>query len=396
MNAIKLTDNVYWVGAIDWKIRDFHGYATDRGTTYNAYLILGDKITLIDTVKKPFKQELINRISSVINPEKIDYIISNHAEMDHSGCLPEIIELVKPEKVFASTMGVKALDGHFHAGLDLIPVKTGDDLDIGGLTLSFIETKMLHWPDSMFTFVKEEGILFSQDGFGMHLATKKIFDDEIPEFILEAEAEKYFANILMPYSDKILALLEQVAAMNLPIKMIATDHGPIWRTRIPMILSLYKKWAEHKPVPRAIVVYDTMWESTAKMAAAIGEGISDAGIEIKILPLEASHRSDVATEVLNASAIIVGSSTLNNNIFPTVADVLTYLKGLKPSNLIGAAFGSYGWSGEAVKQINEYLSAMQVELVNDGMRIKYVPTQDDLQQCYDFGKQIATTLKDKC
>lgn len=396
MNAIKLTDNVFWVGAIDWAIRDFHGYATDQGTTYNAYLILDKKITLIDTVKKPFKQELINRISSIVDPKKIDYIISNHAEMDHSGCLPEMIELIKPEKVFASTAGVKALEGHFHAGLDIIPVKTGDEICIGNFNLSFIETKMLHWPDSMFTYLKEKAILFSQDGFGMHLATKKIFDDEIPEYLLESEAGKYFANILMPYSDKVLDLLEQVTAMKLPIKLIATDHGPIWRSRIPMILKLYKKWAEHKPGPKAIVVFDTMWESTTKMATAIAEGISDAGIDIKVMPMASNHRSDIATEILNASALIVGSSTLNNNIFPTMADVLTYLKGLRPSNLIGASFGSYGWSGEAVKQLNEYLSAMQIVLVNDGLRIKHVPTQDDLNQCYDFGKEIAEKLKAKC
>jgi len=293
-------------------------------------------------------------------------------------------------------MGIKSLESHFHAGLDISPVKTGDELDIGGFTFSFIETKMLHWPDSMFTYLKEEAILFSQDGFGMHLATKKIFDDENPEYILEGEAEKYFANILMLYSDKILALLDTVAAMGLPIKMIAPDHGPVWRTHISKILDLYKKWSEHKPVPKAVIVYDTMWDSTSKMAIAIGEGISDAGIDINLLPLESNHRSKVATEVLSASALIVGSSTLNNNIFPSMADVMTYLKGLKPSNMIGASFGSYGWSGEAVKQLNEYLTAMNVDLVSDGLRLKYVPNQENLQQCYELGQEIAAKLKEKC
>ena len=396
MNAIKLTDKVFWVGAIDWAIRDFHGYATDRGTTYNAFLIMGEKITLIDTVKKQFKQDLIDRISSVIDPEKIDYIISNHAEMDHSGCLPEMIDLIKPEKVFASPMGIKALEAHFHAGFDITPVKTGDELDIGGLNFAFIETKMLHWPDSMFTYLKEEEILFSQDAFGMHLATREIFDDATPEYILEWEAEKYFANILMPYSDRILALLDQVAAMNLPIKMIATDHGPIWRKHIGMILDLYKKWSEHKPAPKAVIIYDTMWGATAKMSNAISEGISDAGIEVKQLPMSASHRSDVATEILDASALIVGSSTLNNNYFPSLADVLLYLKGLKPINIIGATFGSYGWSGEAVKQLNECLTAMDVELVSEGLRVKFTPTDDDLKKCYGLGKEIAEKLKEKC
>lgn len=396
MKAIKLTDKVYWVGAIDWAIRDFHGYATNRGTTYNAYLIIDEKVTLIDTVKKPFMQNLIDRISSIIDPSKIDYIISNHAEMDHSGSLPEMIDLIKPEKVFASTMGVKALEGHFHNELEIIPFKTGDELNIGQMNLSFIETKMLHWPDSMFTYLKEKQLLFSQDAFGMHLASKNILDVDIPDYLLEWEAEKYFANILMPYSDRILKLLDQVAEMNLPIKMIATDHGPIWTEKIPKILDLYRKWSEHKPEPKAVVVYDTMWGATAKMAEAVGEGISDSGVKLKVLPMGSSHRSDVATEILNASALVVGSPTLNNNIFPTLADVLIYLRGLKPINLIGAAFGSYGWSGEALKHLNGYLTDMGVELLSEGFRCKYTPTKEDIQKCYELGQDIAAKLKEKC
>lgn len=396
MKAIKLTDKVYWVGAVDWVIRDFHGYATDRGTTYNAYLIMDEKITLIDTVKKQFKQDLIDRISSLVDPSKIDYVISNHAEMDHSGCLPEMLDLIKPEKFFASPMGKKALEAHFHGDWDITPVKTGEGLNLGKYNLSFIETKMLHWPDSMFTYLQEEELLFSQDAFGMHLATKKIFDEATPEYLLEWEAEKYYANILMPYSDRILKLLEQVAEMNLPIKMIATDHGPVWRKHIPMIIDLYKKWAEHKPEPKAVIVYDTMWGATAKMADAICEGVSDAGVEVKLLPMGGSHRSDVATEILNASALLVGSSTLNNNIFPSLADVLVYLKGLKPINLIGAAFGSYGWSGEAVKHLNGHLTDMGIELVCEGLRCKFTPTEEDLKQSYELGQDIAAKLKEKC
>lgn len=396
MKAIKITDKVYWVGAIDWGIRDMHGYATSRGTTYNAFLIMGEKITLIDTVKKQFQKTLLDRISSVIDPSKIDYIVSNHAELDHSGCLPEIIDIVKPEKVFATPMGIKTLEAHFHASLPITPVKNGDEVDLGGLTISFIETKMLHWPDSMFTYLKEEEILFTQDAFGMHLATGDIFDESTPEYVLEWEAEKYFANILMPFAPKILALLEDVEKMNLPIKILATDHGPIWRKHIPMILDLYKKWSTHTPMPKAVVLFDTMWGATAKMADAITEGISDGGIEVKQLSMSSTHRSDVASEILNASAIVAGSSTLNNNVFPSMADVLTYIKGLKPVNMIGASFGSFGWSGESVKQVNEYLTAMNVELVSDGIRVKYMPSEDDLKLCYDLGADIAKKLKEKC
>lgn len=390
--AIKISDNVYWVGAVDWLVRDFHGYQTSRGTTYNAYLIMADKITLVDTVKAQFRDELLSRISSVVDPGKIDYIISNHSEMDHSGCLPEMIEIIKPEKVFASVMGQKALESHFGIGSKISPVKSGDSLSLGNMNVSFIETKMLHWPDSMFSYLKEEQILFSQDAFGMHLAIDKMFDDQNNWEIIEEETEKYFANILMPYSSQILKLLETVSAMHLPVKIVATDHGPMWRSNIGKILDLYKEWAEHKPVARAIVVYDTMWNSTAVMARAIGEGLMEAGVEFKILPMGVSHRSDVATELLKASAIIAGSPTLNNNVFPTIADVMTYIKGLRPTNMIGAAFGSYGWSGESVTQVNDYLKSMNVEIVGEGVKVKHVPTEADLKSCYDLGKLVGTAL----
>ncbi len=393
--AIKISDSVYWVGAVDWTVRDFHGYQTGRGTTYNAYLIMADKITLVDTVKSQFKDELLSRISSVVDPGKIDYIISNHSEMDHSGCLAEIIETVKPEKVFASSMGQKALESHFGIGSKITPVKNGENLSLGNMNLSFIETRMLHWPDSMFSYLKEDQILFSQDAFGMHLAVDKMFDDQNNWEILEEEAEKYFANILMPYSNLILKLLESVSAMHLPVKIVATDHGPLWRSNIGKIMELYKEWSEHKPVSRAIIVYDTMWNSTANMAKAVGEGLMEAGVDFKILPMSASHRSDVATEVLKSSALIAGSPTLNNNVFPTMADVLTYIKGLRPINMIGASFGSYGWSGESVAQVGDYLKAMNMEMVGEGVKVKYVPTEADLKVCFELGKLVGTTLKSK-
>jgi len=292
MKAYQIADKVYWVGAIDWGIRDFHGYATERGSTYNAYLIVDEKITLIDTVKKPFKNELLARISSIIPPEKIDYIVSNHSEMDHAGCIPDMISICKPEKVFASPMGIKALENHFNENLAISPLKTGDILDLGSKTLSFIETKMLHWPDSMIAYMKEEEILFSQDGFGMHLATADVFDHKIPEFVLEWEAEKYFANILMPFSDKIISLLNDISKMNLSIKLIANDHGPIWKTHVAKIIDLYHKWSQHSFTPKAVVLYDTMWGATATMASYINDGLNSLGIDVKTIPMSSSHRSD--------------------------------------------------------------------------------------------------------
>lgn len=390
-HAVKISDHVYWVGAIDWGLRDFHGYSTHRGSTYNAFLVMGEKITLIDTVKAPFQDELLARIASVVDPSRIDYIISNHAEMDHSGCLPQIIDLVKPEKVFTSPNGVKVLSDHFRLSKELTAVKDGESIDLGGLTFSFVETRMLHWPDSMFSYLAEDGVLFSNDAFGMHLATAERFDDEIDPEVLDYEAKTYFANILLPYSSLITKLLAKVGEMNLPIKAIATDHGPVWRKDIAGILDRYGKWAAQRRSNKAIIVYDTMWQSTAKMARAIGEGLTAGGAHVKIMPINGSHRSDVATELLDAGALLVGSPTMNNNLYPTVADVMTYVKGLRPQNLIGAAFGSYGWGGEAVNQLKEILTAMKVDIVGD-LKIKFVPDAEALENCYALGKSVAERL----
>ena len=395
LKAAKLTEKVYWVGAVDWEIKNFHGYLTERGTTYNAYLVLDEKITLIDTVKAPFRDELLARISSVIDPEKIDYIVSNHSEMDHSGSLPDMIKIVNPEKVFASPMGEKNLKAHFGNDLKIDVVKTGDAISLGANTLSFVETKMLHWPDSMFTYLSGEKVLFSQDAFGMHLAGLKLFADEYPEYVIEWEAAKYFANILMLYSSQILAVLDALPGLNLDVKYIAPDHGPVWRNNPGWIIEQYRKWSVQKPDKHAIIVYDTMWESTEIMARSIADGISSAGVETEIISLQSRDRSHVATMALKSGALVIGSSTLNNNLMPSVADILTYLKGLRPLNKIGFAFGSYGWSGESVKQINEYLQSANVELVSEGIRTKYVPDQVALQACFDAGVMLGGKLIEK-
>lgn len=397
LKAIKVTDKVYWVGAIDWAIRDFHGYATNRGTTYNAYIILDEKVTLIDTVKKEFKEEFFTRISSIIDPEKIDYIISNHAELDHSGLLPDVIEHCKPEKVFASTMGVKALKAHFpKMTTEITALKDAEKLSIGKSELSFIEARMLHWPDSMITYMEDEGILFTNDIFGMHLATLERFDDEVNENIINFEAAKYYANIVLPYSPFVTKLINKVESLNLNIKYLATDHGPIWRKNIGTIISSYKEWAEQKPSNTAIIVYDTMWGSTHKMATAIAEGIRQEGVVARLTSLKASHRSDVMMKVFKAGALVVGSPVLNGTLFPTVVDVLTYIKGLRPTNLICSSFGSYGWNKGPLNELKDILTnEIKAEYVGDLVVSSYVPDDEVLNQCVEQGRLIAQKLKEK-
>lgn len=391
--AVRISDHVWWVGATDWNIRDFHGYMTKRGSTYNAYLVLADKVTLLDTVKAPFIGEMMARIASVVNPADIQYIVSNHSEMDHSGCLPEVIEAVRPEKVYTSVMGARTLPEIFRRELPLIPVKDGDHLSLGNMTLSFLETRMLHWPDSMFSYLNEEQVLFSQDAFGMHLASSQRFDDEMDPAVLRYEAATYFANILTPYAALITKLLARVASAGLRLRIIAPDHGPVWRGDTEGILALYARWAARKPAQKAVVLYGTMWHSTEKMALAVTEGLLAGGTDVKLMSMDVCHRSDVAYELLDAGALIAGSSTLNNNMLPGMADILTYLKGLKPQNLLGAAFGSYGWSGEASRQIQEMLSEMKVELVGDPVRTRHCPDGAVLTQCRDLGRQVAEKLQ---
>ena len=393
--AIRVTEDVWWVGAIDWNIRDFHGYQTRRGSTYNAYLILADIITLIDTVKAPFREEMMARIASVVDPGKIEYIVSNHSEMDHSGALPEVIRTVNPKKVFASAVGAKTLTELFPLDREITAVKDGETLSLGNRTLTFLETRMLHWPDSMFAYLSEEELLFSQDAFGMHYASLERFADECDPALLAYEAATYYANIILPYSPLVLKLIEKVTAAGLSFRIIAPDHGPIWRKETGGIIGSYAKWAAQKPEAKAVVVYATMWHSTEMMARAISEGLAAGGLHVKLMSMDEVHRSDVVYELLGAGALAVGSPTLNNHLLPNMADILTYLRGLKPRNLIGAAFGSYGWSGEAVKQIEEILAEMKVEKAGEGIRVKNVPDAGVLARCYEFGRTMAGTVRSR-
>ncbi|UCG08605.1 MAG: flavodoxin domain-containing protein [Desulfobacterales bacterium] len=393
MEPIEIAQGVYDVGVTDWNVRDFHGYSTDLGTTYNAYLIIDEKITLIDTVREGFAGQLLENISRIIDPKSIDYVISNHSEMDHSGGLARVMHRIGADKpIYCSKMGHKNLPKHFTPGWNFHPVATDQELSLGNRTLTFLETRMIHWPDSMFTYLNENQILFSSDGFGQHYAGPEKFDDQIDDATVMYHAKKYFANILLLYSAHIQKLLQKVLDLGLDFKMICPDHGIIWRKDPKKIMDAYVKWCRQKPHKKAVVVYDTMWHSTEKMAEAIVAGIAKEGVPAKPLHLRKWHRSEVMTEVFDAKAIVVGSPTLNNQLFPSLADFLTYMKGLKPLNKIGAAFGSYGWSGEAVKLINQELEAMKFEVIDPGLRIQYVPDKAALEVCYEFGRKIGKAV----
>ena len=395
MRAIQISPNVYWVGAIDWNLRDFHGYATHRGTTYNAYLVLSEKPTLIDTVKKEFYDEMMERIKSVIDPKQIQIIISNHSELDHAGALEQTVAVTQPDEVYVSPMGLKDLTGHFHEDLKFKVVKTGDKIDIGGDSISFVEARMLHWPDSMFSYLEKENILFSNDVFGMHLATDRLFDDENNENVWLPEAEKYYANIVLPYSDIVLRFLDQVKKMNLSPKMIAPDHGFIWRKDPTRIVELYAKWAAQKPQNKAVIVYDTMWGSSEKMARQIADGLQAGGTSVRMISMHHNDRSEVALALLHSAALIVGTPVLNSQIFPSMADVLCYLKGLKKKNLIGVAFGSYGWNGAPIDSLTKTLEEMGVEVVSPALKTSFVPDEETLAKCRELGELISQKIKEK-
>ena len=392
MKSMEIAKGVYDVGVHDWNISDFHGYSTPFGTSYNAYLIVDEKIALIDTVKRSFTDELLYNISKVVDPKKIDFVVSNHTEMDHSGSLARVMHRIGEDKpVYCSKMGKKNLARHFRQNLNYQAVANGQEVSLGQRSLVFMETRMVHWPDSMFTYLKEDRILFSSDGFGQHYAGHEKYDDQLGDAVME-HAQKYFANILMLYAPLLLKLIDKVTDMGLEIDMICPDHGVIWRKDPARIIEAYARWSRQESKKKALVIYDTMWRSTEKMANAIAAGISAEGVEVRPMYLRKWHRSDIMTEVLDAKAIVIGSPTLNNGLFPTLADFLTYMKGLKPKNKIGAAFGSYGWSGESVKLIEKELSELKFDLIQPGMKVQYVPDSENLDACYAFGREIGKAV----
>ena len=390
LKAVQVAPHIWHVGATDWNVRNFHGYLTNRGSTYNAFLIMDEKITLIDAVKAPFADELLARIASVVDPEKIDYVISNHSEPDHTGALPRILEAVKPEKLFASVAGAKTLKAYY--GIDATVVKTGDSVSLGKGKLAFVDTKMLHWPDSMVSYYDTDKALFSQDAFGMHLAGSKLWADEYDGSILEQEARKYFANILNVQAPKVVSLIDSLPGLGLDIELVLPDHGPLWRGDWGWIVELYRDCAVQKYRKRAFVAYSTMWGSTRILADAFADGVRSKGIEVAVTDLAVSDRSAVMTEVANSGIIAFGAPTMNNQMYPAMADVLCYVKGLRPKNKLGFAFGSYGWSGEGAKQIAAEFEAMGVEQPVAPIQAKYMPTPEELEAVRQAGATLAESL----
>ena len=394
MVNVVLKEGVNWVGAVDWNIRDFHGYNTNRGSTYNAYLIRDEKTALIDTVKNQFCDDLIAHITELTSFDKIDYIIVNHVEMDHSSSLPTISKLAKNAKILATVRGKDELIKHYGHDFDVVEtVKTGDEIKLGKKTLRFLEAPMLHWPDSMFTYDVEDKILLPNDAFGQHLASSGRFDDEVDECALMEEAAMYYANILMPFAPLITRKIQEIVGMKIEINMIAPSHGIIWRKDPMKIVNAYLKWSAGESKNKVVIVFDTMWHSTDTMARAIADGITSQGVEAKLLKLRLASNSEVMTEILDAKAVLVGSPTINNGMFPTLGSFLTYATGLKPKGKLWGFFGSYGWGGGAVKGMVDMAKKAGFEVTEPSVEVKFVPDQEDLKKCVEFGQQIAQKIK---
>ncbi len=384
---VELTKETGWVGAIDWNVRDFHGYETRRGSTYNAYLVQGEKSALIDTVKSRFADTLLANVGEVSDPDDIDYVVANHGEPDHSGALPEVLEatgatLITNEKALGT------LEGYYDtSGWQVEFVGTGDTLDLGGSSLSFVQTPMVHWPDSMVTYCLETKILFSNDAFGQHLASSGRFDDETELPVVMDEAKTYYANIVMLYGRTIAKALEAVG--DLEIEMIAPSHGIIWRSEIPTILGAYEDWVRCRPVAKVLVIYESMWRSTELMAREIVEGAMRDGVEVRLFDVTRAGRTALATEMLDAAAVAFGSPTLNMTMMPEIAGLLTYLKGLAPKHKAGLAFGSCGWAPAGQRELQERLEEMEIEVLREPLSAQWRPDNEVLGQCREAGRLLA-------
>ena len=390
----ELVEGVYWVGVVDWGLRHFHGHelSTHRGSSYNAYLIVDDKIALVDTVWGPFQEQLIENIRQVVDPARIAVVVANHAEVDHSGGLPAVMREAPGATLVVSRRGRESIEGHYHRPWNFQTVRTGDKINLGSCELVFVEAPMLHWPDSMFTYLAGKDILMPNDAFGQHYASDFRFNDQVDQEELYEEAIKYYANILTPFSDLVAGKIGEVLALNLPVQIIAPSHGVIWRKDPLQIVQKYQEWAAQVPQKRAVILYDTMWEGTRHMAEAVGEGLAAENVPFKLFHVAVTDRNDVLTEVFKAKAVVVGSPTVNRGVLPTLSPILEDLKGLRFKNKIGAAFGSYGWSGEAVKLIEEHLALCGLPVIGPGVLAKWQPTEADLAACRELGYKIAKAI----
>ena len=394
--SFTVKNNVHWVGKIDWELRKFHGdeYSTHKGSSYNSYLVREEKVALIDTVWTPFAKEYVENLQKVIDLKQIDYIIANHAENDHSGALPELMRHIPDVPIYCTKNGVKSLTGLYHRDWNFQVVKTGDRLSLGTKELVFIEAPMLHWPDSMFSYLTDDAILFSNDGFGQHYASEHMFNDLVDQHELMQECIKYYANILTPFSPMMIRKINEVLGFKLPLEMICTSHGIIWRDKPAQIVEKYLEWADAYQENQITILYDTMWDSTRIMAEQIAAGITaaESGITVKLYNLAKSDKNDVITEVFRAKAILVGSPTVNNGILVSVAGILEEIRGLKFKNKKAAAFGSYGWSGEAVKMISENLQIAGFTVVDEGLKLSWAPDEAMRARCREFGRQFVREL----
>ncbi len=384
MNQVKLAPGVYSVGAIDWNLRDFHGYATPQGVTYNAYLVVDKKICLIDTVKAPYAAELIERVSEIIDMNDIDYVITNHVEPDHSGSLPEIMKRATKAKVVLTSQGKAEVLKHYQTEYDFQVVKQGDVLDLGTNKLHFIPLPMLHWPDSMASYLDGEKILFSNDAFGQHVCSTKRFDDENDLSTALYEASHYYANILMPYSKLVGKAVAKVKELD--IRLIAPSHGLIWRSHIADILDKYEKWGSGHTENKVIIIYDTMWGATDIMARRLLDGIASTGVKVKLYRTNVAERSDMVTDILEAKGVLIGSATLNSSVMPLVGALLIYLKGLNPTGKrLAAAFGAYGWAGGAKADIEGLMAKTQFDWDDADLFIKWKADKSELEKCFEYG-----------
>ncbi|HOQ17828.1 MAG: anaerobic nitric oxide reductase flavorubredoxin [Epulopiscium sp.] len=391
--GVKITESVTWVGIRDWELRTFHGeeYSTHRGSSYNCYLVRDEKTALIDTVWSPFDKEFVANLKKEIDLNEIDYIIINHGEVDHSGALLQLMNAIPETPIYCTKNAATSLKGQYHKDWNFNVVKTGDKLSLGKKELIFIEARMLHWPDSMFTYLTGENILFSNDAFGQHYATEEIYNDLADQCALYQEAIKYYANILTPFSALVTEKIKEVLSFNLPLNMICTSHGVIWRDNPAQIIEKYLSWADNYQENQITIIYDTMWDNTKKMAEAIKKGIraADSEVVIKLFNAGKTDKNDIITEVFKSKAILVGSSTINNGILSSVAGILEMIKGLAFKNKKAAAFGSYGWGGQAVKIISNLLKESGFELINEGKKVMWTPDENALKECEEFGAQIA-------
>ncbi|HQO58511.1 MAG TPA: flavodoxin domain-containing protein [Candidatus Omnitrophota bacterium] len=377
---LKISNDMYWTGYIDWDLKVFHGYKTPYGSTYNAYLIDDEYPTLIDTVKHYGQEDMLRQIKEVMNPANIRYVIANHAEMDHSGAIDAVLQLAPEAEVVCSARGAEALTRHFKKNWRFKIVKTGDRLSIGRREFMFIQIPMVHWPESMATYSVTDHILFSNDAFGQHYASEERFVDELPLDRILGEAAKYYANIVLLYGAQVQKALQSLKGFT--IEMICPSHGLIWRDKpqIAHILNSYDKWASHETDPqRVLIVYDTMWKSTEAMALRFKTLFEGNGYQVMVRNLQDYHISDVMTDVLLSRLMLVGTPMLNNRMLPTVASFLMYLKGLQPKNRLALTFGSYGWSKAGFKEVEQSVTDAGLTLGAEGQYIQFVPGENDLR-----------------